>query len=230
MDEWIEFYDSNHSIYVSAKHRDLHFSTLADDVAAYVPSPDAVMIDYSCGEALSAARVAQACKMLILAEPAPGVRARLQQRFGGNPRIAVRSLDELNQIPAHSIDFIVMNSVAQYLTPDEFNATLRRFHGLLKPAGRFVLGDIVQPDVGPVTDAMALLRFSLRHGFFIAAVVGLMRTIFSDYRQVRGRLGLTRYSEAEIIARLRAAGFSAVRARQNIGHNPARMTFIAPPL
>ena len=41
------------------------------------------------------------------------------------------------------------------------------------------------------------------------------------------RVGLQRYSEDEIIRKLAAAGFSASRARSNIGHNPWRMTFVA---
>jgi tRNA G26 N,N-dimethylase Trm1 len=49
----------------------------------------------------------------------------------------------------------------------------------------------------------------------------------SDYRQLRSRVGLQRYSESEIIAKLAAAGFTASRTTRNIGHNPWRMTFVA---
>jgi hypothetical protein len=44
---------------------------------------------------------------------------------------------------------------------------------------------------------------------------------------LRSRIGLQRYGEAEMIAKLAGAGFSASRARRNIGHNPWRMTFVA---
>jgi hypothetical protein len=44
---------------------------------------------------------------------------------------------------------------------------------------------------------------------------------------LRTRIGLQRYSEQEIIAKLARAGFTASRARLNIGHNPWRMTFVA---
>jgi hypothetical protein len=44
---------------------------------------------------------------------------------------------------------------------------------------------------------------------------------------LRAKVGLTRYSEEEIIEKLAAAGFSASRARQNIGHNPWRISFLA---
>ena len=52
----------------------------------------------------------------------------------------------------------------------------------------------------------------------------------SDYRKLRTRLGLSRYTEAEMIDKLKAAGFSAVRAKDNLGHNRKRMTFVAIPL
>ena len=65
------------------------------------------------------------------------------------------------------------------------------------------------------------------HGFLKDALYGLATTALSDYRQLRTRVGLQRYSEEEMIAKLAAAGFSASRARVNIGHNPWRMTFVA---
>jgi SAM-dependent methyltransferase len=230
MKDWIDFYDSAHTIYVSPRHRDLHFRLLAEHIAAYVPSPDAVVIDYSCGEALSAARIANCCRKLILAEPAPGVRARLAARFKDHSAIEVCSLDDLARLPPHGADLIVMNSVAQYVSADELDRAFARIRGLLKPDGRFVLGDIVKPETGAVTDAVALLRFGRRHGFLGDAVTGLLRTALSDYRKLRTRLGLKRYSEAGMLRMLAAAGFTAHRTPQNLGHNRARMTFIASPL
>ena len=97
MDEWIDYYDSTHTIYASKLHRDLHFQIIARDIIGYISSPDAVVLDYACGEALSAARVADACGQLYLAEPAPGVRGRLIARFAPNTKIRVRSLDDLTQ-------------------------------------------------------------------------------------------------------------------------------------
>jgi hypothetical protein len=44
---------------------------------------------------------------------------------------------------------------------------------------------------------------------------------------LRAKVGLQRYSEAGMIAKLAASGFTATRARFNIGHNPWRMTFVA---
>ena len=227
MDDWIDYYDSTHTIYASRLHRDLHFQVIANDIIGYIASPDAVVLDYACGEALSATKVAGACAQLYLAEPAPGVRGRLVARFAPDTRIRVRSLDDLKNMEADTIDLVVMNSVAQYMTPQELDSAFDVIHRLLKPSGRFVVGDILRPEVGMFRDVVALLRFAGTHGFLRDALIGLASTALSDYRQLRTRIGLQRYGEDEMIAKLGTAGFSATRAPRNIGHNPWRMTFVA---
>ena len=226
MDEWIDYYDSTHTIYASKLHRDLHFQVIARDIIGYISSPDSVVLDYACGEALSAAKVADACAKLYLAEPAPGVRGRLIARFAPNTKIRVRSLEDVRKMD-EAVDLVVMNSVAQYMTPDELDSAFAVVRRLLKPAGRLVLGDILRPEVGMARDVLALLKFARAHGFLKDALYGLASTALSDYRQLRTRVGLQRYGENEMIEKLGRAGFSATRAHQNIGHNPWRMTFVA---
>jgi ubiquinone/menaquinone biosynthesis C-methylase UbiE len=227
MDEWIDYYDSTHTIYASKLHRDLHFQIIARDIIGYISSPDAVVLDYACGEALSAAKVAEACAKLYLAEPAPGVRGRLIARFAPNTKIRVRSLDELRNMNEKSIDLVVMNSVAQYMTAEELDTAFAIIRRLLKSGGRLVVGDILRPEVGMGRDVLALLKFASSHGFLTDALYGLASTALSDYRQLRTRVGLQRYSESEMIAKLGRAGFAASRTQNNIGHNPWRMTFVA---
>jgi len=157
------------------------------------------------------------------------VRGRLIARFAPNTKIRVRSLDDVRKMAEQSVDLVVMNSVAQYMTQDELASALTTIRRLLKPSGKLVLGDVLRPEVGIVRDVLALLGFAARHGFLKDALIGLLSTALSDYRQLRSRIGLQRYSEAEITARLSAAGFAAQRAHANIGYNPWRMTFIARP-
>ena len=76
-------------------------------------------------------------------------------------------------------------------------------------------------------DVLALLKFASSHGFLMDALYGLASTALSDYRQLRTRVGLQRYGEDEMIAKLARAGLAASRAQNNIGHNPWRMTFVA---
>jgi len=227
MDEWIDYYDSTHTIYASKLHRDLHFQLIARDIIGYIGTPDAVVLDYACGEALSAARVADACGLLYLAEPAPGVRGRLIARFAPNTKIRVRSLEDVRKMAEQSIDLVVMNSVTQYMTPEELDGAFATVRRILKPGGRLVIGDVLRPEVGMGKDVIALLRFAATYGFLRDALIGLISTALSDYRQLRSRVGLQRYSEADMLGQLAANGFSGSRVAVNIGHNPWRMTFVA---
>jgi SAM-dependent methyltransferase len=224
---WRDFWNQDTPIYVSERHKALHYALIARDMAQLIPRPDAVVLDYGCGEALSADRVAAQCGRLYLCDAAPLVRERLERRFGADARIAVLAPEEVGRLPDHSIDLVVANSLAQYLSRDELRDTVRLWRAKLNGGGRLVLADVVPPDVSPLADAEALLSFAWRGGFLRDALVGLARTAFSDYRRIRRDLGLARYAEAEVIDFLRAGGFAAERRRPNLGHNQARMTFVA---
>src|SRR3954469_11750446 len=176
MDDWIDYYDSTHTIYASKRHRDVHFEVIARDIIGYISSPGAAVLDYSCGEALSAGRVAEACGKLILAEPAPGVRGRLIARFAPNMKIRVRSLDDLKHMAEGSVDLAVMNSVAQYMRPEQLDEALADIRRLLRPDGRLLLGDILRPSVGMSRDVFALLWFARKYGFLRDAMLGLIST------------------------------------------------------
>jgi SAM-dependent methyltransferase len=228
MGEWIAFWDSNHSIYVNARHKDVHYRAIAQDVLACVPA-GARVLDYGCGEALYAELIAARARELILCEAAPSLRGALAVRFAGRRNIAVLSPDEVAAQLAGSLDVVVMHSVAQYLTPQELDALLVMFRRLSAPQGIVLIGDVIPPHVSAVTDALALLRFAATNGFLGAALAGLVRTLASDYWRLRSKFGLTRYEESAMVAKLAAAGFAAKRAAVNIGHNQARMTFVARP-
>jgi SAM-dependent methyltransferase len=227
---WRDFWNQDTPIYVSERHRILHYSRIANDIARLIPSPEAAVLDYGCGEALSADRVAAKCARLYLCDAAPIVRERLHARFAREARITVLSPEEAEALPDASLDLIVANSVIQYLSLDELRTLLRLARAKLRPGGSLVIADVIPPDVGPVADAGALLSFAWKGGFLGAALAGLARTAVSEYRKLREELGVAQYSEADITDILAESGFASERLPANIGHNQARMTFRARPL
>ncbi len=229
MADWISFFDSDHPIYVNARHRAVHARLVGISIAHHIRKAGMQILDYGCGEAFYAGRIADQCERLMLCEAAPHLRQSLKDRFADNEKIAVLSPDEAAALPDGSADLIVMHSVAQYLTRDEAHDLFILFRRLLRKDGAFVLGDVVKPDVSAVTDAAALLGLAAANGFFFAALFGLGRTLLSSYWKLRQQAGLTRYSEDEIVSALKATGFSAARAEHNLGHNQARMTLVAKP-
>jgi SAM-dependent methyltransferase len=224
---WREFWNSDHSIYVNQRHKALHYDRIARDLAAYIPSPDATVLDYGSGEAISAASLAEKCGTLYLFDAAPNVCEKLRGRFSDHPKIMVLPPDGLDSIADASLDLIIANSLLQYLKHREFEDLLDVWHGKLKPDGRLVLADVLPPDLDAVADVKALLDFAWRGGFLMAALAGLGRTFFSDYRRLRNEIGLTRYAPEDLFTLLAAHGFSGEQAASNVGHNQLRMTFVA---
>jgi SAM-dependent methyltransferase len=226
---WLAFWDKPHAIYVNARHKDVHYRLIAAEIAALVPSRQARVLDYGCGEALHADLVAAACAELLLCDGAPSVRAGLAARCAGAGNIHVLAPDAVELLPQHSLDFIVLHSVAQYLTTAELPALFAGFRRLIAPGGVLLVSDIIPPQLSAAADVEALLRFAAPNGFLLAALGGLARTLFSDYRRLRARYGLTHYDEAAMLQTLAAAGFTGERAAKNIGHNQARLAFVARP-
>lgn len=227
MTTWREFWDSAHSIYVSERHKDVHYRDVAEQLAAFVPHADARVLDHGSGEAIHADLVAAAAREVLLCDSAESVRASIAARFADNPKIKVVAPDEVDRLPDASLDLIFANSLVQYLTAAELDRLLALWRRLLAPGGTLIVADVIPPQVGALSDGLALLRYAAANGFLGTALVGLARTALSRYRRLRSELGIARYSEAEFLAKLRAAGFPAERLPRNVEHNPARMTFRA---
>lgn len=228
MSTWRQYWDGDSPIYVNARHKRLHDERVAADIAALVPVPDAVVLDHGCGDTTTADILAARCRKLHLCDGAPTVRQKLNARWIADGRIEVLAPEDIEaRLPDGSLDMVVANSLLQYLSAEDLAGLLELWRRKLKPGGRLVLGDVIPPDVSPVTDALALLRFAWKGGFLIAAAFGLVRTVFSDYRALRAKLGLTTWTEAAMTALLTEKGYRPTRHRANIGHNQARMTFLA---
>jgi ubiquinone/menaquinone biosynthesis C-methylase UbiE len=227
MASWIDYWNSDHPIYVNDRHKALHASGIARDFARHIKSREATVLDYASGEALYAEDVARLCKQLVCSDAAPAVREKLAERVASLGNIEVQSAEQTETLPDASFDLIVVNSLLQYLTLDQLSTLLSLWRRLLKADGRLVIADVIPPNVNPVKDATALLSFGLKGGFAGAAVKGLVKTALSDYRKLRGELGFTMHNEYDFLAMLSRHGFSAERVRPNFGHNQARMTFTA---
>jgi SAM-dependent methyltransferase len=227
MSSWREFWDSAHSIYVNDRHKDVHYRDVAEQIAALVPHADARLLDHGCGEAIHADLVAARAREVLLCDAAPSVRAAIASRFAGNPKIRVIAPEEIEHLSPASLDLIFANSLVQYLTEAELDGLLATWRRLLVAEGVLVVADVIPPDVGPVSDVAALIRYAAANGFLPAAMAGLARTALSPYRRLRSELGIARYSEAAFLNKLRMAGFTAERLARNVEHNLARMTFRA---
>lgn len=225
---WRDWWNTPHSIFVNARHLQIHYAHVADVIVRALPAQrPLVVVDYGCGEALDSGRVADAAGQLILYDTAERVRSALAARFGGVPNITVADEAGLAAIAPGSIDVVVVYSVIQYMAREEFTALLARWRAWLRPNGLLLLIDVIPPEAGLYDDVAALIATAWRYGFLLAAIGGLVSTLFSSYRPLRRGLGLTVYSDAEIHSLLADAGFAAHRHPSNLHFNRARMTIFA---
>jgi ubiquinone/menaquinone biosynthesis C-methylase UbiE len=230
---WREYFQKDVSLYVNARHKTLHHQQLLSDYinlfkTLNVPQ-DAFMLDYGCGETLTARELVQCGHALWLYDPSTHVQSMLQVLYGSENKITVMTPQALESAADASIDVMLATSVIQYLSLSEQEQMLKLAHRLLKPTGKLILADVIPPSNTMMKDTTALLRFAWQGGFLIAAILGLIRTYFSDYRRLRSTLGLTTLSENDTLTSLQHAGFNAHRHLKNIGHNQKRMTFVATP-
>ncbi len=222
---WLDFWNGNHSIYVSETHRLRHHERIGEDIVKRLLPETGIVIDYGCGEALSAQLLARHCGRLILSDGAPSVRDKLSDLHQGATNISVLAPDEVLDLDEGSVDCIIINSVLQYLAPEDTQALLQDLTPLLADHGRIIIGDIIPPDHTMLADAGALLHFAWQEQFMTDAMIGLMRTFLSDYRKIRATYGLTCYSAHEMETMGANLGLKTQRTALNIGHDQGRMTF-----
>ena len=77
LSDWRSFWDGEHSIYVNARHKDVHYRDIAEGIVSYVPGPQARVLDFGCGEAIHADKVAAVAAEVWLCESAATVRASM---------------------------------------------------------------------------------------------------------------------------------------------------------
>lgn len=226
MRSWLDFWNAPNRIYINDRHREAHYERIFAAVKPYLPKSGTVL-DWGCGEALAAERMAAQGVHVLLYDGAEVVRAHLCKRFEGHEHIDVLDDDALAALPQHSIDLILVISVLQYLSRQQLDRTLTRLRPLLTAEGALLLGDVIEPNTPLLKDVCNLLRFAYREHFLLAAVLGLGSTFVSPYRKLRHRLGFSRYTPAEIDGILSSQGFSVQRLTVNIAPSRHRRSFLA---
>ena len=185
------------------------------------------MLDWGCGQAYAAEWMAAECERIYLYDPAEVLRVRLNGRYKDHNRIIVMDADKLKGLPSECLDLILINSVIQYLSPAEFIAALFDLRRLLKPEGRFLIGDVIEPGTALWQHVMVFLTFAYRAGFMVSGIIGLVRTFLPSYNSVKRQHGLSKYSEGELLGILELCELNGKRLPRNIAVSPIRSSYIA---
>jgi len=224
---WIDFWNRpNNAIYVNERNLEVHFETLRRDVVQFIPAGGRVL-DFGCGDALIAEAVAERAGIVHLFDAAPAVQRRIRERFEGHPRIRVLDAEALAAMPDGSVDLVLVISVVQYLPQDDLAGLMAQWRRLLAPGGQLLIADVVEPHTPMYRDVGSQLTLAWKHGFFLAALFGLAKLAFSDYRRIRRDAGFSTYTPAGMLGMLTGAGFEAKHLPRNVGPTPHRNSFLA---
>jgi len=226
MQSWLSYWDAPNTSYVSDRHKQAHYDVLFAGIRPHLPGPDGVILDWGCGDAFAAGRIAEHCGTVLLFDAAETTRERLNVRYGSNHRIRVLDDSGLNAVPHSSVDLVVVNSVVQYLLIDEFDEALSLLHRLIRLGGALLVGDVISPGTGNSRHATTFLRFAWKRGFLLAAIGGLTRKFISPYRRLQHDLGLTAYTPIDMLHKLERHGFTADKLPHNIAVSQHRSSYI----
>ena len=227
MGSWVDFWNSEHSIYVNNAHKSAHSRRLLEDITGWISDEAFSVLDFGCGEALYAEDLAKKCSKLSLVDSSTNIRDMLISRTFGNESIVIKDVAECYNLRDETFDLIVVNSVFQYLNLDDTKNILNMFNKKLKKHGKLVIADVIPPNLSIISDTISLLKFAWANGFFAISLLGLFKTYFSDYRHLRREVGLSVYSAADFTDLLSQNGFKARLMARNFGHNQGRNCFCA---
>jgi SAM-dependent methyltransferase len=227
MNSWLSYWDAPNKSYVSERHKRAHYDVLFSGIRSYLPGPDSLVLDWGCGDALAAERIAELSGTILLYDAADSARDRLRGRFGSHPRIRILDQSGLDELAGDTINLVMVNSVIQYLSSEEFDDALALFHRLIKPGGAFLLGDVISPGTGNSRHVTTFLRFARSHGFLLSAVGGLARTFISPYRRLQREVGLAAHAPAHMLETLEQHGFIAEKLPRNVAVSDHRSSYLA---
>ena len=193
--------------------------------ATFALDPRMRVLDFGCGFGHVAELLAPHVAELSVWDGSANMRRRARVNLAERQNIRFLDLFASNSSGSDlQFDAILINSVIQYMRPEEFAAWFLRWQNMLAPGGRIVISDIIPPDYPSLRDVWDLLRFSARRGFLFRATWQAFGEIWR-YWGVRHVRPLTRFGREDLNRQAAAAGL-AVSYPHNLTHFNKRITAV----
>jgi SAM-dependent methyltransferase len=188
--------------------------------------PRARVLDFGCGFGFVAEMLAPRVGELFLWDASANMRRRARLNVAGRQNIRFLDLSDPKSLPYElQFELILVNSVVQYMTLEEFSAWLLRWRNMLAPGGRIVVSDLIPPDYLALWDIVDLLRFSARRGFLVRAIWQAFSEIWR-YWGVRKVRPLSRVGREDLSQRGKDAGLLVSYLPANLTHFKKRLTAV----
>jgi cyclopropane fatty-acyl-phospholipid synthase-like methyltransferase len=222
-DAWDDFWDQ-----VASDQRLLREDAIeyVHALAELIPlTPGIRVLDFGCGWGNVARLLGPRVGELCLWDDAPRMRRLAADSTSGMSNVRMLDLAAPESDGEAEFDLILANSVAQFMTANEFQTWLRRWCHMVAPTGHIVVSDLVPPDYPALADLLTLLRFSSSKGFLARALWDAAR-VMPLYWRTRKARPLLRTSRAELVAWGAEAGLSVHAFPTNLTCFKQRITAV----
>ena len=224
LDHWEAFWEGLREQQIHRAEADDYVRRLE---AALPLDPRAQVLDFGCGFGYVAMTLAPKVGEVFLWDASANIRRHARVNVA-NSCPNIRFLDLLDPhalTPNRRFDLILVNSVVQYMTIEEFSWQLITWRKMLAPGGRIIISDLIPPGVRPLAELAAMLVFSTRHRFLLRALREGLGEL-SRYSRTRAARPLLRLSHEDVLRLATAAGLTAEFLPENLTHRSRRITAV----
>ena len=151
------------------------------------------VLDYGCGHGYLASLLAESMGEVYIYDISSAMLEKARTQNGKRRNVIV--IDKLFPDKIPPLDYILVNSVIQYINPDKFIDILRLWGLLLQGDGKIVISDIIPYQVIFLNEILGLLRYSFSKGYLIGQIGQLASLFFSNFRRVAEECPLTIYPQ-----------------------------------
>lgn len=151
------------------------------------------ILDFGCGQGYLAGLLAERVKEVYIYDASSSMLKKAQYHNKNKSNIIALEKLSVNQIPP--LDYILANSVIQYMTPSILKDNLMLWRSLLKCDGKIIISDILPDTVRFLSEMGGLLLFSHSKGFLLGQFGQLASLFFSDFTRVARKCPLTYYPQ-----------------------------------
>lgn len=189
-------------------------------------NPNAYVLDFGCGFGFVAEILAFKVGKVFLWDASANMRRRARRNLAYRENIRFLDLST-PQVIARDLkfDLIVVNSVVQYMSLDQFAASLMTWRSMLAADGSIVVSDLIPRNYNSMSDFVDLLKFSIRRKVLGSAFSQAARD-FGRYWMMRRSCPLARTSVEDLSDISKAADLSLSCLPKNLTHFRRRLTAV----
>ena len=227
-ESWQEYWDRPAYFFAGSHQSRLSSEVLVDNLLGVLPrKQDCVLLDYGCGRHPATVRLVEHGMRLRLYDQSASARSIVADEYTDAHDVDVLAEFDPMQIGAGAVDYVLMNSVVQYMTIPQLQEVARIVSKILKPRGIFIVSDVIPQKTSMLPDLSRILMQAVKSGYFVDTMASLVKLQLSPYRKLLISQGLSTHDLTSLSDILTPLGFRVTQLENNIGIAANRTAYFA---